>query len=536
MPLKIPFFRQKPAESPAPEFIDIDDARTLRGLEKSCGRELETAWKRRHSADGSEVREFYLRSADLQARYPLGLLPVAQKRLAKWLLKQGRSQHDFSDEQVLAFLTDTAADLSRALADTYLITPQWQERFPAIGSATEQRGLLDSLHAEFPEWRAMRKVHSLPLASPRVVLPNELGANLLAHFCYPSGLQQGALATKAALESADVAVSCRDVPVGMRTRMIPRRDWLNAEIFPITILIMAPVPYTETAYQRAGLHRRPDVYRIAYWSWELDSLPAEWPGFEGLFDEIWTPSTFIAETMRSRFRVPISVMPHALVMPPPELIRRSEIGIRDDHYLFLFMFDMSSELERKNPFGLIRAFRRAFSPDEKVTLLLKLVRGELDPAGTARLEAAAGDANIVIVNEVVSRERALGFVKMCDCYVSLHRSEGFGLALAEAMALGKPVISTGYSGNLDFMDAGNSFLVGYTIVPVESDGPNYRCGGQWAAPSEEHAATLMRSVWLDPGMAANKGEQARLDVLAQLATEAIGVRIRSRLREITAGP
>ncbi|HEV8185540.1 MAG TPA: glycosyltransferase, partial [Chthoniobacterales bacterium] len=237
-----------------------------------------------------------------------------------------------------------------------------------------------------------------------------------------------------------------------------------------------------------------------------------------------------------RFRVPISVMPHALVMPPPELIRRSEIGIRDDHYLFLFLFDMSSELERKNPFGLIRAFRRAFLPDEKVTLLLKLVRGELDPAGTARLEAAAGDANIVIVNEVVSRERALGFVKMSDCYVSLHRSEGFGLALAEAMALGKPVISTGYSGNLDFMNAGNSFLVDYTIVPVESEGPNYRCGGRWAEPSEEHAATLIRSVWLDPGMAANTGEQARLDVVAQLATEAIGVRMRSRLREIAAGP
>ncbi len=144
MPLNLPFFRRRRPESPSPEFIDINDQGTLRELEKSCGRELETAWKRRHSAESGEVREFYLRSADLQARYPIGLLPVAQKRLAKWLLKQGRSQHDFRDEQVLAFLADTSADLPRTIADTYLITPQWQERFPVIGSATEQRGLLDS--------------------------------------------------------------------------------------------------------------------------------------------------------------------------------------------------------------------------------------------------------------------------------------------------------------------------------------------------------------------------------------------------------
>ncbi len=196
--------------------------------------------------------------------------------------------------------------------------------------------------------------------------------------------------------------------------MIPRRDWLGWETFPTSILIMAPVPYTETAYVRAGLYRKPGVYRIAYWSWELDSLPAEWPCFDGLFDEIWTPSTFVAETMRTRFDLPIAVMPHAMVMAEPQRVGRSEIGVLDDHYVFLFMFDICSELERKNPLGLIRAFRRAFSPDQKVTLLLKLVRGELDPAATAQLEAEAEGANIVFVNELASRERALGFVEMCD--------------------------------------------------------------------------------------------------------------------------
>ncbi|MBA3881171.1 MAG: glycosyltransferase family 4 protein [Chthoniobacterales bacterium] len=532
MLINLPFFGRRHAGSPAPEFIDIDDRVTLRELEKSCGRELERAWAQRHRADGRRVREFYLASADLQARYPLGLLPIGQRRLAKWLLKQGRSQHDFSDEQVLAFLAATAAHVPEALADTYLIMPQWQERFPAIGSAAEQRAFLEFLGAEFRGWRALRKVNALPVGPPPTAVFGEIGANLLAHFCYPSGLQQGGLATKAALESASVALSCRDVPVGMRTQMIPRRDWLGWETFPTSILIMAPVPYTETAYVRAGLYRKPGVYRIAYWSWELDSLPAEWPCFDGLFDEIWTPSTFVAETMRTRFDLPIAVMPHAMVMAEPQRVGRSEIGVLDDHYVFLFMFDICSELERKNPLGLIRAFRRAFSPDQKVTLLLKLVRGELDPAATAQLAAEAEGANIVFVNEVASRERALGFVEMCDCYVSLHRSEGFGLTVAEAMSLRKPVIATGYSGNLDFMDAENSFLVDYAIVPVESRGPNYQCGGWWAEPSEEHAAALMRSVWLDRDIAAAKAQKGRARVIEQLAPTAIGRQMRDRLLEI----
>ncbi len=532
MRLRLPFTSKQAAQPPSAEFIDIDDDATLRQLEKSCERALSTAWNQRHSANCSEVREFYLRSADLQARYPLGLLPIGQKRLAKWLLKEGRSQHDFRDEQVLAFLAETAADLPQSIADTYLITPAWQEQFPRLESATEQRRLVDFLHIEFPDWRALRKLSSLRTTALPSAAANEFGVNLLAHFCYPSGLQQGALATKAALESVNVPVSCRDVPVGTKTQLLPRRDWLGREVFPISMLIMSPVPYTETAYVRAGLYRRPDVYRIAYWSWELDSLPDGWPTFEGLLDEIWTPTTFGAEAMRSRFSVPISVMPHALVMPEPETIHRSDLRIPEDHYVFLFMFDVCSELDRKNPFGLLRAYRRAFSPNEKVTLLLKLVRGELDPAATARLSAAAGSANVVIVNQVASRERTLGFVDLCDCYVSLHRSEGFGLTIAEAMALGKPVIATGYSGNLDFMTSENSFLVDHTIVPVETEGPNYRCGGRWAEPSEEHAAALMREVWRDAATAAAKGSKARADVNAQLAPQEVGDRMRKRLLEI----
>lgn len=531
MRLRLPFSRA-PVPAPAPDYIDIAQADNRRELEKSCGRVLPFT-AAGQNVSGEVMRELYLRSLDLQTRYPLGLLPIGQKRMAKWLLKQGRAQHVVSDEEVLAFLLETAADLPRGLAETYLLSPEWQRRFPAMTARIEQSRLLEFLRGKYPDWLALRDCRLLPINPPAAARPAQLGANLLAHFCFPSGLQQGALATKSALENVGVVVSCRDVPVGTKTHLLARREWLGLEVFPISIFSMSPVPYMEAVYARAGLYRRPGIYRIAYWLWELDAIPVEWPDFAGLIDEIWAPSHFIAETMRKRFTVPVLDMPLALSMPKPETLLRGEFGIPEDHFLFLFMFDLCSELERKNPLGLIRAFRRAFSPDEKVTLLLKLLRAELDPDASARLKVAAEKANVVIVNELASRERTLGFVEMCDCYVSLHRSEGFGFTMAEAMALAKPVIATGYSGNIDFMNAENSFLVKSALVPVESQGQNYRYGGRWAEPSEEDAATLMQAVWREPEMAAKKGRRAKVDVVKQLALEAVGSRMRKRLEEIS---
>jgi glycosyltransferase involved in cell wall biosynthesis len=196
------------------------------------------------------------------------------------------------------------------------------------------------------------------------------------------------------------------------------------------------------------------------------------------------------------------------------------------------MFDMTSEMDRKNPLGLIRAFRRAFAATDAATLLLKVVRPEADAAGFAALQEAAAGANVVVLTELTGRARTLGFIQMCDCYISLHRSEGFGLTMAEAMALAKPVIATRYSGNLDFMNDANSFLVDAPLVPVETKGVNYRCGGRWAEPSEERAAELMRLVRDEPALAATRGAKARADVLTELSPATVGKRMRARLEEI----
>jgi hypothetical protein len=157
MALRWTFSSHTPAAPIPADFLNVTDRECRRQLEKSCERQLPFR-AGSNAADGEAVREFYLSSVDLQTRYPLGLLPVGQKRLAKWLLKQGKAQHEFSDEQVVAFLRAAASDLPRGIAETYLVTVEWQERFPSVRAAAEQERLLEYLREQYPGWNALGSV------------------------------------------------------------------------------------------------------------------------------------------------------------------------------------------------------------------------------------------------------------------------------------------------------------------------------------------------------------------------------------------
>src|SRR5262249_23746268 len=144
------------------------------------------------------------------------------------------------------------------------------------------------------------------------------------------------------------------------------------------------------------------------------------------------------------------------------------------------------------------------------------------------IEAATRE-EVILVDRVLSRAETLMLMNSADCYVSLHRSEGVGLTLAEAMLLGKPVIATAYSGNLDFMNRGNSLLVDYRRTRLEEDAWPYPKGSVWAEPSIEHAAELMRWVIEHPAEANALGEQARRDLRELMSLEAYGQRLAAAL-------
>jgi glycosyltransferase involved in cell wall biosynthesis len=323
------------------------------------------------------------------------------------------------------------------------------------------------------------------------------------------------------------------VPSGFQTGLDDRVSWLGLEVYPVTLIMVAPGPHFENVYARAGLAPRTGVYRIATWYWELDTIPEEWVHLAGSVDEMWAPTKFIADTMRKRLTIPVYDMLPGVSLGPVERIPRARVGVADDHYLFFFMFDMCSRFERKNPMAIIRAFRRAFSREEKVALLIKVTRGEVDLPSLTMLLEAAKSAGVTIVNELVSRAQALGYIDMCDCFISLHRSEGFGLPLAEAMLLGKPVIATNYSGNLSFMTRENSWLVDYELKKIIAEGPIYPRGYRWAEPSEEHAAILMRDVFDRRKEADVRAKRTQSEIRMKLSLQTAGERIAARLKEIS---
>lgn len=274
--------------------------------------------------------------------------------------------------------------------------------------------------------------------------------------------------------------------------------------------------------------------RIGVWGWETDTIPVRWQRAFALVREIWVYSRFMAENIGAVAPVPTIALPPP-VQAPAEPAPPLRLDVPDDGFLFLFVFDYLSTIQRKNPVGLIEAFKRAFAPGEGPRLLLKTINGPLRPLAEEEvLWAAHGRPDIHVVDRSLSGVQLNGLMAACDCYVSLHRSEGFGLTMAEAMAIGKPVIGTGYSGNLDFMNAANSYLVEYELGRVGPDCEIYPPEGTWAQPSIEHGAELMRRVVERPEEAAAIGARAREDIARELSTRATGEAMRRRLEELDA--
>lgn len=276
--------------------------------------------------------------------------------------------------------------------------------------------------------------------------------------------------------------------------------------------------------------------RIGIWGWETNVIPPRWQRAFALVDEIWVYSKFMAQNIGAVAPVPVTALAPP-VQPPPEPAAPLRLGVPAG-FLFLFIFDYLSTIQRKNPVGLIEAFKLAFAPGEGPQLILKTINAPLRPLADEQvLWAAHGRPDIHVIDRSLDSHELAALMAACDCYVSLHRSEGFGLTMAEAMAIGKPVIATGYSGNVDFMNEQNSYLVDYEIGRVGPECEIYPPEGEWAEPSVNHAATLMRDVYLDRDRSAQLAARAREDVARLLAPAVTGAAMRRRLEQrMTVGP
>jgi glycosyltransferase involved in cell wall biosynthesis len=307
----------------------------------------------------------------------------------------------------------------------------------------------------------------------------------------------------------------------------------NVAVHPVNVLCVN-ADQTPNVMAELGAATVGGRVNVGYWFWELARFPDAWRGSIDFVDEIWTASSFVADAVRAVTDKPVHDIRMAVDATPSRPYSRSEVGLPGDRFVFLFSFDFRSFVARKNPGAVVDAFQRAFPlGDEAAALLIKTTNGDVRPDELAALRAAAaGDPRIEVRDGFLSRDEVFGLMSVADCYVSLHRSEGFGLGLAESMSLGKPVIGTAYSGNMEFMDAANSCLVGYRLVEVGADEYPYPEGQVWADPDLDQAAFHMRRLVADRAYAAALGERARTHMRTAFGTAAVGERIEHELSRI----
>lgn len=276
-------------------------------------------------------------------------------------------------------------------------------------------------------------------------------------------------------------------------------------------------------------------HTIALWWWETDEIPETWDEAFRWIDEVWVASDLVADAVRKRAPVPVTKIKLPVVLPTRSLPGRAELGLPAG-FNFYFSFDYHSTTARKNPIGVIEAFKQAFDEESGANLIIKSINAEKRPWDHAEvLNAAGGRADIQFIDRYVTPDERDGLVAACDCYVSLHRSEGLGLTPAEALWFGKPVISTGYGGVLEFLNEENSYLVMSKNTYVGPNADPYPPEGRWREPDVEHAAQLMRRVFDDQGEAGRKARQGAVDIRAGHSLVAAGESMRTRLEEIFAG-
>lgn len=279
---------------------------------------------------------------------------------------------------------------------------------------------------------------------------------------------------------------------------------------------------------RSGLSRYRRSYNIGYWAWELESLPQEWIAALRFVDAVAVPSTFCRDAVRRYTDKPVLVVPHPVQQAGgPARSRPARDGAP---FRVLNIFNFGSSFERKNPAALVRAFRLAFGDDPSVELVLKTSQGHRHPADKAQLVAAVGGSPTVrIIDEVWPEERLTELLATSDVYASLHRSEGFGLTLAEAIMQETPVLATDWSGNTDFCPAHLSYPVAYTLVPFADGHGDYSqvSDARWAEPSVESAAEQLRAVRSRPEEAQAKAARLRALLVEHLARHTYGAALAS---------
>lgn len=363
------------------------------------------------------------------------------------------------------------------------------------------------------------------------------GINLIGFYSEGMGLGQ-------ALRNAAGALLFVNIPFAVREnhfRLTKNKEntSLHAYLYKHCIYRYNLICFNPDFLYRMPILLRPKEwmtpYNIGYWFWEMQEYPKSWHYAFKLVDEVWVSSEFTLASLK-KINTNVVKIPFAVEFDvDSSKFSRLYFDLSKDSFIFLYTFDFNSSYWRKNPLSVVEAFKRAF-PDPRngtVTLLIK-VSNETDNSEyfLNLQEAVKSDSRIVLRKDDLNRNEMQGLLNIVDSYISLHRAEGLGLIMAESMYLGKPVIATGYSGNMEFMNAQNSCLVSYELIRVSNNHYIESDGQYWAEPNIAEAANYMIKIYKDKIFRSNMGKNAAKYMREHHSYKKMGVAILNRLEEL----
>ncbi|WP_010521910.1 glycosyltransferase [Aquimarina agarivorans] len=275
-------------------------------------------------------------------------------------------------------------------------------------------------------------------------------------------------------------------------------------------------------------------YTILFLVWESEYVTSELKKAINLFNEVWTPSTYCKNIFKKNYEGPIITVPHPVeVNLKPIQNHNSLIFFSETKFSFLFIFNYHSSIERKNPFHLIEAFSEAFANDEDVELIIKTSGSSNYKKAEKKLhDSIEGRDNIKIIDIDLDRNNVDQLINNCDCYLSLHHSEGFGLTLAESMYLGKPTLASNYSGNTEYMNNDNSYLVDCHVGKIENPDANFSSKTIWGHPILEDTVKKLKLVYKNSNLRNQKSINAEKSIKSKLSFEAVGRIMSNRLKHL----
>ena len=371
-----------------------------------------------------------------------------------------------------------------------------------------------------------------PSSAPAYGPGSPLGLNLVGYLHAEMGVGEASRCTATAAKSAGLAVSLNNFALTQSRQRDLRHGAVDNRFLYDINLFNINADQTHVVFEHLDKRRYAGKYNIGFWVWELEEFPDAWVDAYRYYDEIWVPSAFCLESVARKSPVPVVRVPYAIELDLPDPTSRFDLPVPSDKFTFLSFLDVLSVPRRKNIEGVIAAFRKSGTARHGGHLVIKVNNGKLLPHVVEELAEACAYPEITLINETWSRQEVNSLIDRCDCLVSLHRSEGFGLTIAEAMYLGKPVIATAYSGNMDFTHRNTSMLVDYSLVPVGANAEPYEPGCRWAEPDTGKAAEWMERVQRDGVWRARIGKAGQRHIRKHFAPSVVGGIMKTRVLRI----